>query len=188
MESKSRIKLTEKETERTIEFTIPDDEKDEVTAGLLKNNHLRNLYSDYCILNQEFLRYVVASKLTGIQSRVLFLFMAEMDKENKILINNDLLMKKLRIGEKSTIDAIKRLTELKMVVKQKLDVGRYEYQINYDILNPQLAFKNKATRENVIKHKILIQQETPYIKQYNTSGGLDFINPATGEVFHNENH
>ena len=58
-----------------------------------------------------------------------------------------------------------------------------QYEINYDCINPQFAFKNKSTRENVIKHKALITQETPYIKQYNIDGDVDLINSSTGEVF-----
>ena len=66
MKSKSTIKLTQTETSKTVEFSIPNEEAENVTAGLLKNNHLRGLYSDYCILNQEFLGYIVSLKLSNI--------------------------------------------------------------------------------------------------------------------------
>jgi len=181
--SKSTVKVTATETTRKVEFDIPKKESQDVTAGLLKNNHLRGLYSNYCILNQEFLTYVVSCKLTSIQCRMLFFLISEMDKDNKVLMNNDLLMKKLSGSKKTIIEATKKLQDLKIIVRQKLDVHKYEYEIIYDMLNPQLAFKNKSSKENVKKHKALISQETPYIKQYNTDGNIDLINQDTGEVF-----
>jgi hypothetical protein len=182
-ESKSTMKVTATETSRRVEFEIPQEEQENVTAGLLKNNHLRGLYDDYCILNQEFLSYVVSCKLTGIQSRMLFFLMSEMDKENKILLNNDLLIKEIGGTKKSIIDATARLENLKIIVRQKLGTARYEYQIRYDMINPQMAFKNKSSRENVQQHKALIQQEAPYMKQWNTDGNIDLINSSTGEIF-----
>jgi len=114
---------------------------------------------------------------------MLFFLISEMDKDNKVLMNNDLLMKKLSGSKKTIIEATKKLQDLKIIVRQKLDVHKYEYEIIYDMLNPQLAFKNKSSKENVKKHKALISQETPYIKQYNTDGNIDLINQDTGEVF-----
>ena len=150
---------------------------------MLKNNHLKGLYSDYCIVNQEFLRYILSLKLSGIPSNVIFLFLSQMDKENKILINNQILMKTLNVSEPSVIKALKTLEEKKVIIKVKYAMSKYQYEINYDCINPQFAFKNKSTRENVIKHKALITQETPYIKQYNIDGDVDLINSSTGEVF-----
>ena len=184
--SNSTIKLTQKETSKTIEISIPNDEAEDVTAGILQKNHLRGLYSDYCILNQEFLKYVVSCHLTGVQMKMLFLLMSEMDKENKVLLNNEIFIKKLKATKMTVIEAIKKLTDLKIIIKQKFGVSKYEYQINYDILNPQFTFKNKGTKENIIKHKALINQETPYLKQYNTDGDIDFVNTITGEVFATE--
>jgi hypothetical protein len=183
MKTNSTIKLTQTETSKTVEFSIPNDESENITAGLLKNNHFKGLYSDYCILNQEFLKYIVSSHLTAVQMKMIFLIMSEMDKENKVLLNNDLFIKKLNSTKKSIIEAEKKLVSLKVIVKQNLDVQKYEYQINYDILNPQFAFKNKGTKENIEKHKVLITQETPYIKQYNIEGDIDLVNSNTGEVF-----
>lgn len=183
MKSNAKIRLKETEKSRSIEFEIPNEESQEITAGLIKNNHLRGLYSDYCILNQEFLKYVVSAKLTVTQLNMFILLLSEMDKENKILLNNATLMSKLRASEKTIIESIKALVKKRIIIKQKLGVGKYEIQINYDILNPLLAFKNKASKQNVLDHKKLIQQETPYIRQYNTSGGIDLVNPDTGEIF-----
>lgn len=183
MKSKSTIKLTQTETSKTVEFSIPNEEAENVTAGLLKNNHLRGLYSDYCILNQEFLGYIVSLKLKPAEYRILFYIMSKMDKENKVLLNNDLFIKKLEMTEMTVIQALKRLFEFKIILRQKIDVMKYEYELNYNILNPQFTFKNKGTKENIIKHKALINQETPYIKQYNTDGNIDLINNQNGEIF-----
>jgi hypothetical protein len=183
MKSKSTIKLTQTETSKTVEFSIPNEEAENVTAGLLKNNHLKGLYSNYCILNQEFLGYIVSLKLKPAEYRILFFIMSKMDKENKVLLNNHLFIKKLEMTEMTVIQALKRLFEFKILLRQKIDVMRYEYEINYDCINPQFAFKNKSTRENIVKHKTLISQETPYIKQYNTDGNLDLINKQSGEIF-----
>lgn len=182
-ESKSTIKITATETERKLEFTIPEEEAENVTAGLLKNNHLRGMYDDYCILNQEFLKYIVSCNLTALQLKMVFFLMSGMDKENKILINNHWLIKELGGTEKTIITSTKKLEELKIIVRQKLGTSRYEYQIIYDMINPQMAFKNKSTKENVAKHKALMRQESPYYKQYTTDGDIDLINSATGEIF-----
>ena len=106
-----------------------------------------------------------------------------MDKENKILINNQILIKALKTSEPSIIAGLKKLVKEKVVIKVKYGMSKYEYEINYDCINPQFAFKNKSSRENVVKHKALMEQESPYIKQYNTDGNLDLINKNTGEIF-----
>ena len=74
MKTNSTIKLTQTETSKTVEFSIPNEEAENVTAGLLKTNHLRGLYSDYCILNQEFLKYVFSSHLPAVQMKIFFFF------------------------------------------------------------------------------------------------------------------
>jgi hypothetical protein len=183
MKTNSTIKLTQTETSKTVEFSIPNDEAENVTAGLLKTNHLKGLYSNYCILNQEFLGYIVSLKLKPAEYRILFFIMSKMDKENKVLLNNDLFIKKLKMTEKSVINGVKGLYSYKIILRQKHDVGKYEYELNYNILNPQFAFKNKSTKENIVQHKALITQETPYIKQYNTEGDIDLINTQNGEIF-----
>ena len=52
--SKSTTKISATETSRKVEFEIPNNEIGNVTAGIFKVNHLKGLYQDYCILNQEF--------------------------------------------------------------------------------------------------------------------------------------
>ena len=108
MKSKSTIKLTQTEVSKTLEFSIPNEEAENVTAGLLKNNHLKGMYTDYCIVNQEFLRYILSLKLSGIPANILFFFLSQMDKENKILINNQILIKALKTSEPSIIAGLKK--------------------------------------------------------------------------------
>jgi hypothetical protein len=184
--SKSTVKVTATETSRKVEFDIPNYEAENVTAGLLKNNHLRGLFDNHCVLNLDFLKYVLSCKLTGAQSRVFHFFLSEMDKDNKILMANELIIRRLKMTEKTAIQSVQKLIEYKIILKQKLDRERYVIDLNYDMLNPQLAFKNKASRENVLKHKKLINQEAPYVKQTTTDGMIDYMNPNTGEIFHSE--
>lgn len=184
--SKSTMKITATETSRKVEFTIPKEEQENVTAGLLKNNHLRDLYKDYCILNQEFLRYVLScSNLTGTPLKILIFLISVMDKENKVLTDYKEIGTALKMNPKQADNGLRALVKAKIVIKRKgFDVfRRNEIALNYDILNPQLAFKNKSTKQNVAFHKALMNQETPYIKQYNTDGHLDFVNTETGEIF-----
>lgn len=184
--SKSSMKITATETSRKIEFEIPKEEQENVTAGLLKNNHLNGLYRDYCILNQEFLRYVLScSNLTGTPLKILLFLISVMDKENKVLTDYKEIGSALKMNPKQADNGLRALIKAKIVIKRKgFDVfRRNEIALNYDILNPQLAFKNKSTKENVALHKALIVQETPYIKQYNTDGNIDLINSETGEIF-----
>lgn len=182
-ETKSTMKVTATETSRKVEFEIPEDEAQNVTAGLLKNNHLRGMYKDYCILNQEFLKYVLTVGLKGRAWEVFIFLLYRMDKENKVLLNNSILAKSLNQTEGQVSKAISLLMKNRIVLRQKLSTSKYEYELNYDILNPQLAFKNKADKQSVKKHNALIEQETPYIKQYNTNGDIDLINSSTGEIF-----
>ena len=182
MKSKSTIKLVQKETEKTVEINIPNEEADDVTAGLLKNNHLRGLYKDYCILNQEFLKYVLSCGLTGKQYTILMFLLSQMDKENKVLINNKMLSDQLKMNEKAVIRDMGKLIKTGIIIRQKLGVSRYEIEINYDMINPYMAFKNKASRENVSAHKKLIEQEKPYIRQTTIEGKVDYIN-SNGDVF-----
>ena len=182
-ETKSKMKLTATETSRKIEFEIPNEEAESVTAGLIKNNHLRGMYNDYCILNQEFLKYVLTIGLRGRAWEVFIFLLYRMDKENKILLNNSVLAESLGQTEGQVSKAIKVLLKSRVVLRQKLSTSKYEYELNYDILNPNLAFKNKSSKKDVKYHKTLMKQEEPYIRQYTTEGNIDLINNETGEVF-----
>ena len=181
--SKSKVKVTATETSRKVEFDIDNSETDDVTAGLLKKNHLKGMYNNYCILNQEFLRYVLSIGLKGRAWEVFIFLLYRMDKENKVLLNNEILAESLKQTEGQISKAIQVLLKNKVIVRQKIATSKYEYELNYDVLNPQMAFKSKGNVDNVRKHKALIYQETPYVRQYNTDGDVDLVNKDTGEIF-----
>lgn len=183
MKSNAKLSLEQTETTRKITIDIPNEETEKITAGIIKQNHLRGLYSDYCILNQEFLSYVLSCNLSQAQYKLFIYFISQMDRENKVLINNQLLINKFKLSEPTVISSLKKLVSKGIIIKQKLNVSNYEIQINYDILNPALVFKDKATKENTTKHKNLMSKHLPYIKQLNIYGGIDMINAETGEVF-----
>ena len=52
------------------------------------------------------------------------------------------------------------------------------------MLNPLMAYKGANEKKQVGYHKKLMNDYPAYSKQYNIEGGIDFINPETGEVFH----
>lgn len=180
--AKSSMKVSATETTKTVTFTIPKEEEKNVTAALLKKNHMRNMYEDFFTLNQEFLSYVVSCNLTKTEYKMLFFMMAEMDMDNKVLVNNDYLIQKLNATKMTVINAIKKLVERKIIVRQKIGTQKYEIEVKYDMLNPLIGFKNKASKKNVTAHKNLMQQETPYILQHTTDGYIEYIT-NDGEVF-----
>lgn len=181
--TKSKMTMTETETTRKIEVDIPKNEAENVQAALLKINHARGLYQDFFTINQEFLIYILSIGLVGKEWEVFIFFLARMDYGNKITMNNQVLAEALGLSKSQVSRAVTKLEINKIILKKKLYTARYEISFNYDILNPQLGFKGKATKGNVKEHKELISQETPYEKRYNVEGNLDLVNGLTGEVF-----
>ena len=108
MKSNATLKLTQTETSKTVEISIPNEEAENVTAGILKKSSKRTLCRLLYFESRIFLKYITSLKLKPAEYRILFLVMSEMDKENKVLLNNDLFMKKLKISEKSVIEAVKK--------------------------------------------------------------------------------
>lgn len=184
MKSNAKLKVTQKEVEKSIEITIPNEEANDVTAGIIKNNHLRGLFSDYSVINQEFFNYVISCNLTGRQSKILFFILASVDLENRVILNNEVISKVLNINPTNVSREVNFLTEKKIILKKKARNHTYQLSINYDMVNPNFIFKNKATKENIKQHKALMEQEKPYIKQENLFGEIDMLNPNTGEVFY----
>lgn len=185
--SESKMKMVATETSRKIEFEIPKEEVENVTAGLIKITHQRGLYDEFFTLNQQFLKYVLTVGLKGKDWDVFIWLTSRMDYGNKILINQEYICKSLSASQKITqgqvSKALKKLRDNKIILETKYSRGKFEIGFNYDIMNPQMAFKGKATKQSVKDHKALITQESAYIKQYNISGDIDLINPSTGEIF-----
>lgn len=181
--TKSKMTLTETETTRKVEIEIPKNEAENVQAALLKKNHARGLYEDFFTLNQQFMLYVLSIGLRGKEWEVFVWFLARMDYGNKILINQEIIMKQLNLNQSQVSKALKKLRESKVILETKYNIAKYEVSFNYDILNPVAAFKGKASKENIENHKALVKQETPYQKHYNIDGNIDLINGITGQVF-----
>ncbi|MCK0201401.1 hypothetical protein [Ornithobacterium rhinotracheale] len=181
--SKSKITLTKTQETQKIEFDIPDNERENVTAGLIKVNHAKGLYDEFFTLNQQFLSYVLkCSGLKGREWEVFMWFMSVMDYGNRILVNQQILMRELSMTQAQVSKALKKLREKKIIIEKKENVAKYAVSFNYDLLNPQLAFKGKLNKQNVQEHKKLIKMETPYISQYNLDGNIDLINSNTGQI------
>lgn len=180
--TKTKTKITATETTRKVEFEIPNHELDDTTAVLMKRNHQRGLYDDFFTLNQDFLSYVLTIGLSGKDWEVFVFFMSVMDYGNKILMNQETVMRNTGLSQSQVSRALTKLKKNKVILEKKLNTAKYEISFNYDIINPQMAFKGKATKERVKEHKALIEQESPYFKQYNLDGDIDLIN-GDGEVF-----
>lgn len=172
-----------------IEFSykIEGEDVGNVKTIVLPENHLKQgkLYKDFCILNQEFLKYVISCKLTKTEYNILMFLLAYMDIDNKVIIDAEMIEYHLKIGASNVNKYITKLQEKKIIYKRNLGYRKgAEVLLNFDIISPHMAFKNKNNRENVTKHKVMMQNEPPYIKQKNAFTGLiDYVNPDTGEVF-----
>ena len=62
--SKSTMKVVATEVSRKVEFEIPENEQNEVTAGLIKNNHLRlvkqiQIFFGWKIKKMTLKRYII---------------------------------------------------------------------------------------------------------------------------------
>jgi len=110
-----------------------------------------------------------------------------MDKDNKIIIDAEMIDYHLKIGQSNVNKYIKKLEEYKIIYKRNLGYRKgQEVLINFDIISPHMAFKNPNTRDAVIDHKKLMNSNpVPYIRQLNAfTNEIDYINSETGEVFH----
>ncbi len=188
MTTKGSPKGKKKGIEFTYKFEGEDIENHKVIP--LPINHLKQgkIYDSFCILNQEFLKYILACKLTISEYKILMFLLSYMDKENKVIIDAEMIEYNLGINSSNTNKYIKKLQEKKIIYKRNLGYRKgAEVLLNFDIISPHLAFKNKSTFENVSEHKKLMESDLPYIKQRNLlTGTVDLIHPTTGEIFHEE--
>ena len=154
----------------------------------MPKNALRQgkIYDDFCILNQEFIKYVLSCDLTKNEYKVFMFLLSWMDQENKIIIDSEMIEHHLGINQTHVNKYIKKLQDYKIIYKRNLGYRKgQEVLLNFDIISPHMAFKAKNNRENVNKHQQLMwQKESPYIKQVNIKGEIDYVNPDTGEIFH----
>lgn len=155
----------------------------------LPKNHLRQgkLYDDFCVLNQEFLKYLWNLKLSISEHRILLFLLSFMDKDNKIIIDSEMIEYHLGINSTNVNKYIKKLEKHKVIYKRNLGYRKgAEVLLNFDIITPHMAFKNRNNYENVNSHKTLMRKNLPYIRQKNIDGTIDLINSDTGEVYYSE--
>lgn len=153
-------------------------------------NHLKQgkIYDSFCILNQEFLKYILSCKLTVSEYKILMFLLSYMDKENKIIIDAEMIQYNLGINSTHVNKYIKKLQDKKIIYKRNLGYRKgAEVLLNFDIISPHMAFKNKNNFNNVTEHKQLMNSDLPYIRQHNAlTGAVDLIDPKTGEIFYEE--
>ena len=163
------------------------EESKEYDVPVIPRNHLKQgkLYDDFCILNQEFLRYIMSVNLSKNEYRILMFLLSYMDTRNRIIIDAEMIEYHLQISCTHVNKYIKKLQESKIIYKRNLGYNKgQEVLINFDVISPHMAYKDKNAFENVSKHKDEMRKDVPYIKQMNMNGNLDYINPSTGEIFH----
>lgn len=188
---KGQEKGTKRKYQSTFQHVLSVNGEDvgDYEGKLLKTNHLRQgkIYNDFCILNQEFLRYIMTLELTKNEYRVLMFLLSYMDKDNKIIIDAEMIEYHLGIGTTNVNKYIKRLESFRIIYKRNLGYRKgQEVLLNFDIISPHMAFKNANKAENVTDHKRLMSaNERPYARQMNAfTNQIDFVNTETGEIFH----
>ena len=175
-----------------IEFSykLDGEQAENFETIAVPKNHLKQgkIYDSFCILNQEFLKYILSCKLTKNEYMILMFLLSYMDKENKIIIDAEMIEYNLGIGSTNVNKYITKLQNKKIIYKRNLGYRKgAEVLLNFDIISPHLAFKNKNNFDNVTKHKNLMQSDLPYVKQKNLlTGATDLVDPTTGEVFYEE--
>jgi hypothetical protein len=180
-----------KGSKRTYEHTIKMDGEEigNYEPRLTKRNHLKQgkIYDDFCFINQEFLKYILSIKLTKNEYSILLFLLSYMDNDNKIIVDAEIIEYHLGIGKTNVNKYISKLEDKKVIYKRNLGYKKgQEVLLNFDIISPHFAYRNPNSQEKVSSHKSLMNiKESPYQKQTNAfTNEIDYINPATGEVFH----
>ena len=176
-------------SKRKYEHTISIDDIDEYDVNVVSKNHLKQgkIYNDFCVLNQEFLKYILHLKFTKVEYDILFFLLSYMDHQNKIIVDAEMIAYNLGVNQTNVNKYIARLVKNKVIYKRNLGYRKgVEVLLNFDIISPHMTFKAKNNKENVDKHvQIMRSKEIPYIRQINLfSNAVDYIDPDTGEIFH----
>jgi predicted transcriptional regulator len=182
-----------KGSKETYQHTITVDGKEigDYQPSLKKSNPLRQgkIYDDFCVLNQEFLKYIIHCDLTKNEMKILLFLLAYMDRDNKIIVDSEMINHHLKINRTHVNKYIKRLEEKKIIYKRRLGYRKgNEVLLNFDIISPHMAYKNANKQDKVVEHKQLMNaKQSPYMKQINMFGEVDYVDKDTGEVFHSSN-
>jgi len=189
MERKKGVK---KGTKKGFEITYKMEGDDTQNYDVIPfpKNHLKQgkIYNDFCVLNQEFLKYVISCKLTKNEYLLLLFLLSYMDKENKIIIDSEMIEYNIGLNKTHVNKYVKKLQGHKIIYKRNLGYRKgAELLLNFDIISPHMAFKNKNNFTNVQSHKRIMANDIPYQRQQNLlTGSVDLINPETGEIFYSE--
>lgn len=184
--AKYRIEETEERKTRIVEL------EDGEHLNIKRNNPLKGLYQDYFIINQKFLKYVIARDLTGRQSKILFYLLSEMEHKNKIVTNGRIIGECLNIKQTHVLNDLKVLEVYGIIFRQKLGMYQTEIGLNYDLVehdmvNPLMGYKGSANSKYIQEHRVKIQGLTPYAEIAQLKEGkTDFVDKATGEVLYSE--
>lgn len=176
------------ETERKRVVELEDGEH----LNIKRNNPLKGLYEDYFIINQKFLKYVIARDLTGRQSKILFYLLSEMEHKNKIVTNGRIIGEALGITQNNILNDLKVLEIYGIIFRQKLGMYQTEIGLNYDLVehdmvNPLMGYKGSANSKYIQEHKEKIKGLTPYAEiEQLKEGKIDITDRATGEVLYSE--
>lgn len=176
-------------SKRKYQHTIVVDDADEYDVYASQKNHLKQgkMYNEFCVLNQEFLKYILHVNLTKVEYDILIFLLSYMDMNNKVIIDAEMISYNLGVSQTNANKYVNKLIKQKLIYKRNLGYRKgAEVLINFDIISPHMAYKAKNDRENVEHHKQLMRsKEQPYVRQVNLlSNSIDYIDPATGEVFH----
>ena len=189
MSQKGSPKGQKKGFVHTVRFEGDEDAKEhQLFVG--QKNHLRQgkLYENFCVLNQDFLKYIMSINLTKRDYQILMFLLANMDFENKIIIDAEMIEYNLGVNRTHVNKYIRKLADLGIIKKRNLGYKNgTEVSLNFNTMSPHMAFKNKNNKENVSTHQQLMAIDHPYIKQQNVfTNQIDYVNADTGEVFHTE--
>jgi predicted transcriptional regulator len=180
-------------TKLKYEHTIMVDDLDEYDVHVSHKNHLKQgkIYNDFCMLNQEFLKYILSLKFSKVEYDILFFLLSYMDHQNKIIIDAEMISYNIGVNQTNVNKYIAKLVKNKVIYKRNLGYKKgVEVLLNFDIISPHMTFKAKNNKENVDLHKQIMRlKEVPYIRKPNMfQNSIDYINPETGEVFHTSPH
>ncbi|MEG2755683.1 MAG: hypothetical protein RR931_03645, partial [Mucinivorans sp.] len=95
-----------------------------------------------CILNQEFLKYVISLNFTAREYKIFLFILAKMDNGNKVLLANHFISDQLGLDETTISRVINKFVREKIILKKRYGTSKYEVLLNYDAPPLGLQFKN----------------------------------------------
>ena len=93
-ERASKIEQAKKEGKSVkVTYEVDGETMQKADVVAIPKNHLKQgkMYDDFCILNQEFLKYVLSLNLTVNEYKILLFLLSYMDLENRIIIDAEMI-------------------------------------------------------------------------------------------------